>query len=150
MVADDTKSFTITLADPCAGVTCPNKCSGYDLYSQKCANGACVNDTLIEHNSATCGYVAPTPAQGQLEEVTYPVSVAHGAAVSIGFSIHNIGGSSGTFRARLYQGATQILTHNPISIQAGVTTRDEGFTVTAPRSLTINNVTYTLKLFLET
>jgi len=43
--------------DPCAGVTCPNKCTGYNLYSQKCVNGVCVNDALIEANSPTCGVV---------------------------------------------------------------------------------------------
>lgn len=48
--------------DPCDGVTCPNKCSGYNLYKQKCVNGSCVNDYLIEGNSPTCGYTPPTPA----------------------------------------------------------------------------------------
>ena len=98
MTADDTKSFTITLADPCAGVTCPNKCTGYDLYSQKCANGACVNDALIEHNSATCGYVAPSSAKGDITGVDYPVAIPKGKVkFNVTADYKNVGGSSGTF-----------------------------------------------------
>lgn len=45
---------------PCVGITCPDICIGYDLYSQICdpING-CIQSTLIEGNSPTCGYVAP-------------------------------------------------------------------------------------------
>ncbi len=51
-------SQSIVIApDPCAGVTCNNACVGLDLYSQRCANGACVTDTLIEPNSPLCGAI---------------------------------------------------------------------------------------------
>jgi len=45
--------------DPCAGIVCENICIGLDLHSQKCVNGVCVLDALIEANSAQCGYVPP-------------------------------------------------------------------------------------------
>lgn len=48
--------------DPCATVQCdPTVCIGYDLYSQKCVNGECVPDQLIEQNSEQCGYTPPPP-----------------------------------------------------------------------------------------
>ena len=40
----------------CAGVVCDNICIGNDLWSQKCVNGACFLDQLIQQNSSTCGY----------------------------------------------------------------------------------------------
>jgi putative hemolysin len=43
--------------EKCIGIYCPDKCDGTSLYSQKCVNGVCVNDALIEANSTTCGYV---------------------------------------------------------------------------------------------
>ena len=42
--------------DPCENVTCPYICIGVDLYSQKCVDGNCVTDQLVESNSLTCGY----------------------------------------------------------------------------------------------
>jgi len=43
----------ITL-DPCVGVDCPDICIGKDRWSQKCENGVCVDDQLIEINSSSC------------------------------------------------------------------------------------------------
>ena len=40
----------------CDGVVCDNICIGNDLWSQKCVDGICVADTIIEINSSTCGY----------------------------------------------------------------------------------------------
>ena len=42
--------------NPCDGVTCENKCVGTDLWSQKCVDGLCELDQLIEPNSPSCGY----------------------------------------------------------------------------------------------
>jgi len=53
------KTISLSTPDPCAGITCPNTCDGTSLYSQKCVNGHCVKDSLIESNSSTCGYVPP-------------------------------------------------------------------------------------------
>jgi hypothetical protein len=55
--------------DPCAGVTCENVCIGVNLYSQKCVNGVCVTDQLIESNSSQCGYIPPEPEPEYLCEV---------------------------------------------------------------------------------
>ena len=44
------------VSDPCEGVVCENVCVGLDLWSQKCVDGYCVPDQLIESNSASCGY----------------------------------------------------------------------------------------------
>jgi len=53
------KTISLSTPDPCTGITCPNTCDGTSLYSQKCVDGHCVKDTLIESNSSTCGYVPP-------------------------------------------------------------------------------------------
>ena len=43
--------------DPCEGVSCENTCVGVDLYSQKCIDGECIADRLIEtNNREECGY----------------------------------------------------------------------------------------------
>ena len=42
--------------DPCEGVVCNNVCVGKDLWSQKCVDGSCVPNQLIESNSSTCEY----------------------------------------------------------------------------------------------
>ena len=48
--------------DPCDGVVCDDICIDYDLYSQKCVDGICVTDQLIEENSEEhCGYIPPEP-----------------------------------------------------------------------------------------
>lgn len=45
---------------PCSGVTCPNICVGYNLYSQICdPNLGCIQGPLIQSNSPDCGYVPP-------------------------------------------------------------------------------------------
>ena len=49
-------THSITLVDPCAGITCPNVCNGVDLWSQKCVDGVCTDKALIESNSSSCGY----------------------------------------------------------------------------------------------
>ena len=89
----------------------------------------------------------PPPAQGQLESLTYPTSVDHGADVRVGFKIHNTGGSTGTFIGRLYQGTTKVGGDWRAVIHAG-DSPSGAITATAPASGT--SVTYTLKLFLET
>lgn len=48
-----------TYIDPCDDVVCGAECFGHDLYSTACSNGECVQDTLLEANSSTCGYVPP-------------------------------------------------------------------------------------------
>lgn len=40
--------------NPCIDVTCNDICDGLDIWSQKCENGICVKDTLIEANSPNC------------------------------------------------------------------------------------------------
>lgn len=49
---------------PCDGISCENICTGYDLWTQKCVDGTCVDDALVEQNSPTCGYVPPDPCEG--------------------------------------------------------------------------------------
>ena len=50
--------------DPCEGVVCDNVCMDYDLYSQKCVDGECVPDQLLEENSQDCEYIVPDPCEG--------------------------------------------------------------------------------------
>ena len=47
------------VVDPCEGIICNDECYGYDLYSQICVDGVCVQDAIIESNSPTCNYVPP-------------------------------------------------------------------------------------------
>jgi len=43
--------------DPCRDVNCPiTVCRGYDLWTQICVNGECVDYLLAEANSPQCGY----------------------------------------------------------------------------------------------
>ena len=63
-----------SLYDPCDYVICENVCSVYDLWSQKCVEGLCVDDELIEQNSNTCGYTIPDPCDGV---VCDPVCIEH-------------------------------------------------------------------------
>lgn len=42
--------------DPCTHDSCGQVCKGYDLWAQKCVNGMCVDDYLIESNSLHCGF----------------------------------------------------------------------------------------------
>ena len=93
-------------------------------------------------------YTPPAaPAQGQLEELTYPASVNHGADVRVGFKIHNTGGSTGTFIARLYKGVLHAGTDWRAVVHAG-DSPSGAITVKAPT--TGDHVYYTLALFLET
>lgn len=60
-------SEVITLVealDPCEDIVCEDICINYDLYSQKCVDGECVPDQLIEKNSSNCGYIPPDPCEG--------------------------------------------------------------------------------------
>ena len=50
----DAVLFLSSVDDPCEGVVCENICLGADLYSQKCVDGFCVTDQLIERNSVNC------------------------------------------------------------------------------------------------
>ena len=50
-------TIDIVVTDPCEYVTCIDDCFEHDLWSQKCVDGACVQDAIIESNSAICGYV---------------------------------------------------------------------------------------------
>ena len=50
----DAVLFISSVNDPCEGVVCENICLGADLYSQKCVDGFCVTDQLIERNSVNC------------------------------------------------------------------------------------------------
>ena len=52
----DYSNDDFTIGDPCEGVVCENVCIGTDLWSQKCVNGLCVADQLLESNSLSCGY----------------------------------------------------------------------------------------------
>ncbi|MGC1120520.1 MAG: hypothetical protein WBA22_05445 [Candidatus Methanofastidiosia archaeon] len=42
--------------DPCANIFCQDECYGYDLWSQKCVDGMCTRDELLDRNSSRCGY----------------------------------------------------------------------------------------------
>ena len=42
--------------NPCEDITCGRMCRGYDLWEQKCINGECVDDRMIEENSRECGF----------------------------------------------------------------------------------------------
>ena len=77
--------------DLCADVTCPDKCTGYDLYSQKCVEGVCVNDALKEHNSvAYCGYVPPCP------NVTVSVTLVSKTDLAVTVDVNTSPGSPGS------------------------------------------------------
>jgi len=65
---DPTWLFSVDVAtpmptkNPCADVSCPDKCVGVDKYNQVCQDGICVRGTLIETDSVHCGYTPePTP-----------------------------------------------------------------------------------------
>lgn len=45
--------------DPCEGVVCDPTCVEYDLYSNVCEDGACVQGDIIKTNDPECGYVPP-------------------------------------------------------------------------------------------
>jgi hypothetical protein len=45
--------------DPCEGVVCDPTCNEYDLWSQICSDGVCIDDSIIETNSPDCGYIPP-------------------------------------------------------------------------------------------
>ena len=107
-----------------------NRPNGKQVWSSKFTVGACV-----------------LPASGRLEELTYPASAQHRANIRVGFKIHNTGGSTGTFIARLYQGSTKVGGDWRAVVHAG-NSPSGAITVTAPSSGT--SVSYTLKLFLET
>lgn len=51
--------------DPCANMTCGTRCIGYDLYNEDCKDSVfgprCGPTTLLERNSAVCGYVSCEP-----------------------------------------------------------------------------------------
>ncbi len=49
--------YITIIPNPCTGIICENACIGLDLYSQKCADGICVTDTLITQNSPLCGAI---------------------------------------------------------------------------------------------
>lgn len=99
--------------DPCAGITCPNTCDGTSLYSQKCVNGHCVKDALIESNSPTCGYTppapTPTPAKGEVYNLNYPANAKNGETITIKASVLNKGGTSGEFSLRLIAAPQMVL-----------------------------------------
>lgn len=48
----------------CDGIVCNDKCIGYDLWSTVCADDVCINESLIEENSPTCGYIYIDPCEG--------------------------------------------------------------------------------------
>ncbi|MCK5013351.1 MAG: right-handed parallel beta-helix repeat-containing protein, partial [Candidatus Omnitrophica bacterium] len=54
--APDIGAVEYTSSNPCDGVVCENICIGKDLWSQKCVDGSCIPDKLIESNSPTCEY----------------------------------------------------------------------------------------------
>jgi hypothetical protein len=57
IVCGRSTTLTVTMnCDPCKGVTCGTVCRGYDLWSQKCVDGSCVDDRIVEANSRQCGY----------------------------------------------------------------------------------------------
>ena len=89
------------------------------------------------------------PAFGEIVQLDYPPSIEHGGDVKVTFRIHNTGGETGTFIARLYRGNTQVGIDWRAVIHAGVTPpSDAVIHATAPMSGT--SVSYTLKTFLET
>ena len=52
--------FTVTAADPCAGITCPNKCEGTTQKTGgSCSNGVCTYASSVL-NSVDCGYKVPS------------------------------------------------------------------------------------------
>jgi len=73
--------ISLLLQNSCGGnsgwlmsnIVCDNKCVGYDLYSYNFVgewdpitgtwseNAGCIQDTLIENNSPSCGYIPPCP-----------------------------------------------------------------------------------------
>lgn len=145
-VIDDTELITIALTppDPCIGVTCPNKCTGYNLYSQKCVNGVCVNDTLIEANAPTCGYVPPAlPAKGDVVSLDYPTSAINGESITISARVKNIGESPGNFYLCLYSGASELRRISAGAIAPEFTSTSKSMTTTVPSSGT--SVNYTVK-----
>jgi len=61
------------VVSPCAGVVCDNVCVGTDLYSQRCIEGECVADRLLESNSEICGYIPPEEEIPEEEEEEQPI-----------------------------------------------------------------------------
>lgn len=59
-------------ANPCSDVATPDKCEGYDLYSQKCVlengNANVVKDELIESDSTECGWQPPEDDTGDQDQ----------------------------------------------------------------------------------
>ena len=75
----------IEALDPCKNVICNNICIETDLYSQKCTNGECVPDQLLEKNSPSCGYISPEIEEPIDEkEEPFDVSKIYGLLAGIG------------------------------------------------------------------
>ena len=47
----------LEVIDPCERVVCDDICIGTDRFSQKCVDGKCITNTLIEGKSSQCGYI---------------------------------------------------------------------------------------------
>lgn len=81
-------SIDHVVVDLCEGVVCDDVCIGNDLWSQKCVDGSCVQDAIIESNSPTCSYIPPG------EEEWYDVFVDNAGYlllfVAAGFAINEM------------------------------------------------------------
>lgn len=53
MGSDITYNYNVC-GDPCEGVVCEDTCVGFDLWSQKCLDGICIEDVLLEADAAIC------------------------------------------------------------------------------------------------
>ena len=82
-----------TPADPCFDVTCEDKCIDTDLYTQRCIDGNCIPNLLVEMNSSKCGY-EPT-LDIKIGEITYEIDKQIGED-EITFNIEVINNSNET------------------------------------------------------
>jgi hypothetical protein len=133
LVKSKTINFEIVgvpVVDPCEGVVCDDICVGDDLWSQECIPegvdaGKCAVDQLIEADSPTCGFVPPPPpADGDIKYITVPAEASEGDSIDLCATIENVGGSSGMFFLRFYDGATMVRETSPGNVAAGQTITD--------------------------
>ena len=91
---------------------------------------------------ASC-YIPPTPAKGEIRNISYPATAIQGTNISIECRVYNSGESAGTFKVALYLGATRVTETSTWQQSANTTTGIKMLSVTVPD--TGVSVSYTLK-----
>jgi len=62
--------------NPCEDVTCDTICRGVTLWKQKCVNGECVPDSVLEENSQECGFTPPERDTAAEEYAVYDALIS--------------------------------------------------------------------------